>query len=80
MVPGFSTFFQETLAYAEEIAPFSQHSSQMDYIVSVESNVFVPSFSGNMACAVDGDRQFLGHHKTTSPDRYRGAACKTPLL
>jgi hypothetical protein len=47
----------------------------MDYIVSVESDVFVPSFSGNMACAVEDD-----HHKTISPDRYGGAACKTPLL
>ncbi len=47
----------------------------MDYIVSVESDVFVPSFSGNRACAVEDDRQFLGHHKTISPDRYGGAAC-----
>jgi hypothetical protein len=37
----------------------------MDYIVSVESDVFVPSFSGNMACAVEGDRQFFGHTRSS---------------
>jgi hypothetical protein len=31
----------------------------------VESDVFVPSFSGNMACAVEGDRQFFGHTRSS---------------
>lgn len=67
-----NVLFKEMVATEEELRAYSNHASQMaalDYIISLESDVFIPTHSGNMARAVEGHRRFLGHRKTISPDR-----------
>ncbi|KAF6163615.1 hypothetical protein GIB67_036075 [Kingdonia uniflora] len=64
---------QDIIATPGELKGLANHASQtaaLDYIIPVESDVFVSSYSGNMARAVEGHRRFLGHRKTITPDRY----------
>ncbi|KZV53844.1 hypothetical protein F511_00110 [Dorcoceras hygrometricum] len=64
--------FKEMLASQEELKTFSNHASRsaaLDYIVSIESDVFIPSHSGNMARTVEGHRRYIGHRQTITPDR-----------
>ncbi|CAI9096552.1 OLC1v1032732C1 [Oldenlandia corymbosa var. corymbosa] len=63
---------KEMLLDPEDLKQFQNHSSQMaalDFIVSVASNIFVPTYDGNMARVVEGHRRYLGFKKTVQLDR-----------
>ncbi|KAG0471689.1 hypothetical protein HPP92_016235 [Vanilla planifolia] len=58
---------KEMLLDPEELRQFQNHSSQMaalDYMVSVSSDTFIPTYDGNMAKVVEGHRRYLGFRKS----------------
>ncbi|XP_022988313.1 O-fucosyltransferase 3-like isoform X1 [Cucurbita maxima] len=66
------TVKKEALLSPEELKLFRNHSSQMaalDFMVSVASNTFIPTYDGNMARLVEGHRRYLGFKRTITLDR-----------
>ncbi|CAI9280505.1 unnamed protein product [Lactuca saligna] len=57
---------KEMLARDGELDPYRNKTlilTAIDYIVSLSSDVFLPSFDGNMVRALQGHRAYVGHRK-----------------
>ncbi|XP_038685796.1 O-fucosyltransferase 37 [Tripterygium wilfordii] len=63
---------KEMLAREGELSPFTKKASVLaaiDYIVSLSSDVFIPSHGGNMGRALQGHRAYVGHRKYIKPNK-----------
>lgn len=67
-----NTVDKEMLLSPNDLEPLRNHSNQMaalDYLVAVASDVFIPSYDGNMAKVVEGHRRYNGFRKSIILDR-----------
>ncbi|CAN6578542.1 unnamed protein product [Malus baccata var. baccata] len=63
---------KEMLARDGELSPYMNKASALaaiDYIVSLSSDVFVPSHGGNMGRAMQGHRAYAEHRKFIKPNK-----------
>ncbi|XP_042480162.1 O-fucosyltransferase 20-like [Macadamia integrifolia] len=73
LIREFPHFYNKNdLALAGELEPFANKASLLaaiDYIVSENSDVFMPSHGGNMGHAIQGHRAYAGHKKYITPNK-----------
>ncbi|XP_077211853.1 O-fucosyltransferase 20-like [Tasmannia lanceolata] len=63
---------KENLSLPGELVPFANKASLLaaiDYVVSENSDVFMPSHGGNMGHAIQGQRAYAGHRKHITPNK-----------